>query len=108
MTVIRTTCPRCGEVDMGPEEILLSALSVSTEARYQFTCPVCFDLVEKRADQKIVNLLERAGVKVRRGRPEGASDDSVVSMDDAVYLAEFCLDLVHKTDEEMWQELEGA
>ncbi len=64
MTTIRTTCPRCGEVDMGPEAILLSVMQGGREGTYRFTCPTCFDAVEKRADRKIVALLVSAGVDV--------------------------------------------
>ena len=39
MTTIRTTCPRCGEVDMGPEAILLSVRDDGREGSYRFTCP---------------------------------------------------------------------
>jgi predicted RNA-binding Zn-ribbon protein involved in translation (DUF1610 family) len=62
MTTIRTTCPRCGEVDMGPEAISLSVRSSGREGSYRFTCPRCDDAVEKRADRKIVALLVSAGV----------------------------------------------
>ena len=73
MTTIRTTCPRCGEVDMGPESILLSVRSNGREGSYRFTCPECDDAVEKRADRKIVALLVSAGVDIDRG-------DEVASM----------------------------
>jgi predicted RNA-binding Zn-ribbon protein involved in translation (DUF1610 family) len=66
MTTIRTTCPRCGEVDMGPESILLSVRSNGREGSYRFTCPECDDAVEKRADRKIVALLVSAGVDIDR------------------------------------------
>src|SRR5207237_10267196 len=64
MTTIRTTCPRCGEVDMGPEAILLSVRQNGREGSYRFTCPNCADDVEKRADRKIVALLVSAGVDI--------------------------------------------
>src|SRR5438132_3894591 len=64
MTTIRTTCPRCGEVDMGPEAILLSVRQDGREGSYRFTCPQCADDVEKRADRKIVALLVSAGVDI--------------------------------------------
>jgi predicted RNA-binding Zn-ribbon protein involved in translation (DUF1610 family) len=67
MTTIRTTCPRCGEVDMGPESILLSVRDNGKEGSYRFTCPSCADDVEKRADRKIVALLVSAGVDIERG-----------------------------------------
>src|SRR5437763_8136208 len=70
MTTIRTTCPRCGEVDMGPEAILLSVLQGGVEGTYRFECPQCMDSVEKRADRKIVALLVSAGVDVDASQAE--------------------------------------
>lgn len=71
MTTIRTTCPRCGEVDMGPESILLSVRANGREGSYRFTCPECEDAVEKRADRKIVALLVSAGVDIDRTEDPG-------------------------------------
>jgi hypothetical protein len=71
MTTIRTTCPRCGEVDMGPEAISLSVRASGREGSYRFTCPRCDDAVEKRADRKIVALLVSAGVDLE---PRGSSE----------------------------------
>jgi len=62
MTIIRTTCPRCGEVDLGPASILLHARKGDREGTYSFICPACLDDVEKRADRKILALLISAGV----------------------------------------------
>jgi hypothetical protein len=70
MTTIRTTCPRCGEVDMGPEAISLAVRSNGREGSYRFTCPSCEDDVEKRADRKIVALLVSAGVDISRSEME--------------------------------------
>jgi predicted RNA-binding Zn-ribbon protein involved in translation (DUF1610 family) len=87
MTTIRTTCPRCGEVDMGPEAILLSVLQGGVEGTYKFVCPSCMDPVEKRADRKIVALLVSAGVDVdasRAGEAGGQSelfDDEIASLE---------------------------
>ena len=71
MTTIRTTCPRCGEVDMGPDAISLSVRSNGKEGSYRFTCPSCADDVEKRADRKIVALLVSAGVDIERSEELG-------------------------------------
>src|SRR3990172_2363624 len=74
MTTIRTTCPRCGEVDMGPQAILLSVTQGGREGTYRFTCPTCYEAVEKRADRKIVALLVSAG---GGGGGRGADGDHV-------------------------------
>jgi predicted RNA-binding Zn-ribbon protein involved in translation (DUF1610 family) len=79
MTTIRTTCPRCGEVDMGPEAISLSVRSSGREGSYRFTCPRCDDAVEKRADRKIVALLVSAGVDLE---PRGGGSEMGESLFD--------------------------
>jgi predicted RNA-binding Zn-ribbon protein involved in translation (DUF1610 family) len=86
MTTIRTTCPRCGEVDMGPESILLSVLQGGVEGTYKFVCPQCMDSVEKRADRKIVALLVSAGVDVDAANAGTAAqselfDDEIASLE---------------------------
>ncbi len=77
MTLIRTTCPRCGEVEMGADAVLLSVRHPSQEASYRFECPRCRDQVEKPADAKIVALLVSAGVDLDEsadGRVSGGAD----------------------------------
>jgi len=64
MTTIRTTCPRCGEVDMSPEAILLSIREHAGEGIYRFSCPECLNTIEKPADRKVVALLLSAGVEL--------------------------------------------
>ena len=81
MTTIRTTCPRCGEVDMGPEAILLSVRDDGREGSYRFTCPGCADDVEKRADRKIVALLVSAGVDI--AQPDRDANQAAMFFDDA-------------------------
>ena len=55
---------------MGPESILLSVQEGGREGTYRFTCPMCADDVEKRADRKIVALLVSAGVGVAGGESD--------------------------------------
>lgn len=57
---------------MSPEAILLSVLQGGREGTYRFTCPTCYDSVEKRADRKIVALLVSAGVDVAAGEESSA------------------------------------
>jgi predicted RNA-binding Zn-ribbon protein involved in translation (DUF1610 family) len=102
MTTIRTTCPRCGEVDMGPEAIVLSVERGGSEGSYHFVCPECQGPVEKRADRKIVALMVSAGVDVSDQRqtptavqsrldqvieePPHSSDAPAFTMDDVIEL----------------------
>jgi hypothetical protein len=77
MTTIRTTCPRCGEVDMGPEAILLSIRDRAGEGSYRFACPGCQGTVEKPADRKVVALLLSAGVELAEHEGEQGSFDGI-------------------------------
>src|SRR5205807_388552 len=64
MTTIRARCPHCGEVDMAPDAIELAVRGDTGTGSYRFICPACMTLVQKRADQKIVDLLSSVGVSV--------------------------------------------
>ncbi len=62
MTTIKATCPKCGEVDLTADDILLRIGSVKTTNTYGFSCPACRGFVEKPADERIVRLLLSGGV----------------------------------------------
>ena len=62
MTTIKTKCPTCGEVDMGPTGIWLNLPVGEVQGSYAFTCPECRFEVSKPASRKTVALLVAAGV----------------------------------------------
>jgi predicted RNA-binding Zn-ribbon protein involved in translation (DUF1610 family) len=64
MTVIKATCPGCGEVDLGAEDISLTLHDDRTNGNdtYSFACPKCSSHVEKVADNCVVRLLMSGGV----------------------------------------------
>ena len=69
MTRIRTTCPRCGEVELRPDELELHINGRDPEdvpdgSTYLFDCPSCCDEVVKHADERIAQLLATGGVPV--------------------------------------------
>jgi hypothetical protein len=64
MTTIRTTCPKCGAVEMRIDAVLLSVREDFADGSYRFLCPGCLVTVEKPADQKIISLLLSVGVDV--------------------------------------------
>jgi hypothetical protein len=59
---------------MEPAAILLSVTPPPGKASYRFRCPSCRDPVERRADDKVVELLLSAGVDM------GANLDTSASM----------------------------
>jgi len=77
VSVIRTTCPRCGGVTVGSDAMVLLVPDDRREGSYRFRCPSCGETVEKAADRKIMAVLVSAGVAtahrtdVRTGAGEG-------------------------------------
>ena len=63
MTTIKTRCPTCGEVNMGPAGISLELPADADHGIYAFTCPECQAEVSKPASRKTVALLLAAGVE---------------------------------------------
>lgn len=86
MPTIRSMCPRCGTVDMQPDEILLDVRART----YRYVCPGHGDLVVKRADDVIVKLLRGADVREVNGEMDEADVAEFTKMledDEAIWRA---------------------
>jgi hypothetical protein len=64
VTTILATCPSCGDVCLGPDE--LAVRDEMGECQYRFACPVCARTVRKRVDATLVEALLRVGVPFER------------------------------------------
>jgi predicted RNA-binding Zn-ribbon protein involved in translation (DUF1610 family) len=63
-TIVKTTCRRCGDVELDPAQLELRICSVPDRSVYAFTCPSCFESVIKpAADPRVVTLLQSVGVQ---------------------------------------------
>jgi hypothetical protein len=63
MTIIRTKCPTCGDIDMGAGAISLYLEHDGERGAFAFVCPECLNEVSKPASRKTVALLIAAGVE---------------------------------------------
>lgn len=70
MVIIKTTCPKCGEVDLTSDKIALRIAVGGKGTSYTFECPQCTEQVRKPADSRVVQLLISGGVS-----PEVISDE---------------------------------
>ena len=116
VTRIRANCPSCGEVDLRPNDVVLSVVRaydglVSDASSYRFNCPDCTEVVTKPADERIAQLLTTGGVPVeeagetatgasapvddRPAHPESPAEGRVLIADDL-------LDLHLKLEEDGW------
>lgn len=62
MVIIKTTCSRCGEVDLTADKIKLRIAVGGKGTAYSFVCPNCSEHVRKPADGRVVQLLISGGV----------------------------------------------
>jgi predicted RNA-binding Zn-ribbon protein involved in translation (DUF1610 family) len=100
MTSIRTNCPRCGEVEMRADVIVLTVEDPSGEGSYSFVCPSCLDLVKKSADRKIVGLLRSVGVDVAERPPYPA--ESEIRPDGPRFTVDDLIDFHFLLDDDDW------
>ena len=62
MTTIRTTCKRCGDVELTTADIGLELAAEGSTGNYRFDCPFC-GLVQRRpANHRVVSILLATGV----------------------------------------------
>ena len=62
MTTIKTTCGRCGEIHLTPEEVELELRPGGREGNYHFKCPTCDKLQRRPANSRVVSVLLATGV----------------------------------------------
>ncbi|HEX9856690.1 MAG TPA: hypothetical protein VGC47_15370 [Acidimicrobiia bacterium] len=63
MTTIRTTCNRCGDVELTTSDLGLELEAEGSKGKYRFECPFC-GLVQRRpANQRVVSILLATGVE---------------------------------------------
>lgn len=64
-TVVKATCPDCGDIKTTIENITLRVLEgkESEDGQYRFLCPSCNTLVLKPATANTISILSGAGAK---------------------------------------------
>ncbi len=62
MTTIRTTCSRCGDVELSTKDIRLELTGSGDEGTYRFSCPVCNTVQQRPATHRVVSILLATGV----------------------------------------------
>lgn len=62
MTTIRTTCHRCGDVELTTADLRLELGAESGVGNYRFDCPFCGAVQRRPANQRVVSILMATGV----------------------------------------------
>jgi hypothetical protein len=63
MTTIRTTCKRCGDVELTTADIGLELAAEGTTGNYRFDCPFCGQVQRRPANHRVVSILLATGVE---------------------------------------------
>lgn len=66
MTIIKATCPSCGDVELSRDQVRLVVHPLADRSFYGFTCTLCGDVVRKPAGDEVVRLLTMGGVVAER------------------------------------------
>ena len=62
MTTIKTTCERCGDIELEPGDLSLELDPTQESGVYLFTCPTCIGIQRRPANPRVVNVLLATGV----------------------------------------------
>lgn len=62
MTTIKTTCTRCGDIHLTPDDVALELRPGGREGDYRFRCPTCTFQQTRPANSRVVSVLLATGV----------------------------------------------
>ena len=74
MTTIKTTCERCGDVELEPDDLALELDPTQESGVYVFTCPSCIGVQRRPANPRVVNVLLATGVSYEVVAPSPLDD----------------------------------
>ncbi len=62
--LVRATCPTCGDVELTVQQVQVQICVTTAVATYSFQCPVCALMVNKEANDTVVESLTSAGSRL--------------------------------------------
>lgn len=65
MAIIKAACDRCGQIELAPEDIELRLCRHAPAASFAFKCPHCGEVVQKPADDRVIQILIAGGVRTK-------------------------------------------
>ncbi len=84
MTTIKTTCPDCGDVMLGIEELTLLLTPHEAGGTYTFHCPLCSVHRARVAGPRVVMVLLAAGVEYEITQPGTITEADIAAFVDAL------------------------
>jgi hypothetical protein len=62
--IVRATCPTCGDIELTVEQVQVQVCVTTGESTYSFLCPCCAFIVNKDANDSVVESLTSAGSRL--------------------------------------------
>jgi hypothetical protein len=66
LATVRANCPTCGDIELTVRQLRVQTCTTTGESTYSLLCPSCRLIVNKPAEQRVVELLISAGVPMVR------------------------------------------
>jgi len=64
VATVRATCPACGDVDLRTAGVQVQVCTSTGVAAYSFQCPVCQVMVNRAANDRVIDALSGVGVRI--------------------------------------------
>lgn len=84
MTTIKTTCGRCGDIHLTPDDVALELHPGGQEGDYRFKCPSCTEQQRRPANSRVVSVLLATGVAFVVVNPEPITESEISAFVDAL------------------------
>ena len=84
MTTIKTTCTRCGDIHLTPDDVALELHPDGREGDYRFKCPTCTYLQRRPANSRVVSVLLATGVQFEVVNPDPITDQEIEAFSTAL------------------------
>ncbi|MDH3189755.1 MAG: hypothetical protein OEM39_03840 [Acidimicrobiia bacterium] len=84
MTTIKTTCGRCGDIHLTPDDVALELHPGGQEGDYRFKCPSCTEQQRRPANSRVVSVLLATGVAFVVINPEPITESEIAAFADAL------------------------
>ncbi|MBV9659533.1 MAG: hypothetical protein JO337_00080 [Acidimicrobiales bacterium] len=62
--IVRATCPTCGDVELSVTEVQVQICVTTAASTYSLLCPSCRVIVNKQANESVVESLAAAGARM--------------------------------------------
>lgn len=84
MTTIKTTCGRCGDIHLTPDDVALELRPGGQEGDYRFTCPSCTEQQRRPANSRVVSVLLATGVTFEVINPDPITESEIAAFANAL------------------------